>query len=56
MDDIIVPFLILISLFFGGLCGYMVGDYERKVTVTECQKELPRNVNCKIIAVPVDKN
>jgi|LakMenE18May11ns_1017448.scaffolds.fasta_scaffold9924598_6 hypothetical protein len=56
MDDVIVPFLVAIGFIFGGLAGYMVGDYDRKVAVTECQKELPRNVNCKIIAVPVDKN
>jgi hypothetical protein len=56
MDETFTAFVAAICFIFGGLAGYMTGDYERKVAVTECQKELPRNVHCTIIAVPVDKN
>ena len=56
MDNTFVGFFMVFSFLFGGLGGYIWGDYESKVAITECQKELPRNVNCKIIAVPVDKN
>ncbi len=56
MDEVAVAFFVAIGFIFGGLMGYMVGDYDRKVAVTECQKELSRNVHCTIIAVPVDKN
>ena len=56
MDDGFVGIFLVFSMLFGGFGGYMIGDYNSRQAITECQKELPRNVNCKIIAVPVDKN
>lgn len=42
-----------------GLLDYtkiVVPEHEKFAELSECEKELPRNVSCKIIAVPVDKN
>lgn len=52
---IVVIFFIFFS-FMGGLMGHSIGTYREKMAILECEKDLPRNVNCKIIAVPVDKN
>jgi hypothetical protein len=56
MDDGITFVFFAVFAIIGGIFGYGFGQNEAKVAITECQKELPRNVNCKIIAVPVDKN
>lgn len=56
MDDPILAFVIALTLFIGVSFGFMWGNYESKAAITECQKELPRNVHCTIIAVPVDRN
>ena len=56
MDDGITFVFFAVFAVVGGIFGYGFGQNEAKVAITECQKELPRNVNCKIIAVPVDKN
>jgi len=47
---------LLFFLFVGLLFGFQYGQAESKKAILECEKELPRNVNCTIIAVPVDKN
>jgi len=54
-DKINIGFL-LFFLFIGLLFGFQYGQAEAKKAILECEKELPRNVNCTIIAVPVDKN
>jgi hypothetical protein len=54
-DKITIGFL-LFFLFVGLLFGFQYGQAEAKKAILECEKELPRNVNCTIIAVPVDKN
>ena len=56
MDDKITFLFMLFCGFIGFLFGHSFGQNEAKMAIEECQKELPRNVNCKIIAVPVDKN
>jgi hypothetical protein len=48
--------LMLFFAFLGTLFGHHFGQAEARQAIEECQKELPRNVNCKVIAVPVDKN
>jgi hypothetical protein len=48
--------LYFFAFVVGVLLGYSTGDFEAREAIEECQKELPRNVNCKVIAVPVDKN
>lgn len=55
MDDGIVFVFIAVFAFLGGLFGYGMGTSETKAIIKECEKELPRNVQCKIIAVPIDK-
>ncbi len=42
--------------FTGYILGHGIGTNDMEIAIKECEKELPRNVNCKIIAVPVDKN
>jgi hypothetical protein len=53
-------FGIFLMLFFmftsGGLLGYSIGKANEQRAIAECEKELPRNVQCTIMAVPVDKN
>ena len=44
------------AIFVGVLFGYSIGTYDAREAIAECQKELPRNVECRIIAVPIDKN
>lgn len=44
------------AIVIGCLLGFSIGTYDAREAIAECQKELPRNVECKIIAVPVDKN
>ena len=56
MDDPITAVLIAITFIFGSIVGFIAGNYNQEKAILECQKELPRNVNCTIIAVPVDKN
>lgn len=56
MNDPFLPFVIVMTLFIGVSFGFMWGNNDSKVAIHECQKTLPRNVNCTIIAVPVDKN
>lgn len=56
MDELFTFFIAVIMLGAGVCAGYLFGkDNERSLRI-ECEKELPRNVSCKIIAVPVDKN
>lgn len=54
-NGIAIVFFIMFT-FIGGLFGHNIGSYESKEAIKECEKELPRNVQCKIIAVPVDKD
>ena len=54
-DGITIVFFALFA-FIGGLFGYNMGQYDAKQAIRECEKTLPRNVQCTIIAVPVDKN
>ena len=57
MDDAgVISFFMAICFGFGVFGGYMMGDYDRRIAIIECQKQLPRDVYCKIIAVPVDRN
>lgn len=56
MEDKITFIFMLFFAFIGGLFGFQFGQGEAKQAIEECQKELPRNINCKIIAVPVNKN
>ena len=46
----------LFCFFFGSLLGYSFATHQQKTDVYECEKDLPRSVHCKLIAVPVDKN
>ena len=55
MDDGVAILFFVIFTFVGALFGHHMGTYESKDIKRECEKELPRNVECKIIAVPVDK-
>jgi hypothetical protein len=55
MEKSYLPFYFF-ALFVGSLLGFSVGTFDAREAVTECQKELPRNVECRIIAVPIDKN
>ena len=56
MDSGFIAFILVAGVTLGGLFGYQVGSSEKQEAVMECEKELPRNVHCKIIAVPVDRN
>lgn len=56
MNDGITIVFFLFFTFIGGMIGYSLGKDEAKEAIATCEKELPRNVHCKIIAVPVDKN
>ena len=56
MDDGIVFVFFAVFAFMGGLFGYGIGTSEMKAAIKECEKELPRNVQCKIIAVPGENN
>ncbi len=56
MNDGATFILMLFFAFVGSLFGFQFGQYESKQAIEECQRELPRNINCKVIAVPVDKN
>ena len=53
---------IMLGVWIGVMiCGIAekVGDsyYNRtKTLLTECEKSLPRDQNCKLVALPVDKN
>ncbi len=38
------------------LVGIAIGSNESKQALKECEKNLPRNEHCVIVAVPVDKN
>jgi len=42
--------------FTGYILGHGIGTDDANIAIKECEKELPRNVHCKMIAVPVDKN
>jgi len=54
-DGITLVFFALFT-FIGALFGYNAGAYTANKAIAECEKTLPRNVHCTIIAVPVDKN
>lgn len=56
MESFFVPMMLVVTAFAGFALGADYGRQEGKVAVAECEKELPRNVHCRIIAVPVDKN
>ena len=56
MEDWPTFILLFFFAFIGGLFGFQFGQSEAKQAIEECQKELPGNINCKVIAVPVDKN
>jgi hypothetical protein len=50
-----VSFIIFFA-FTGYMLGHGMASHDTKIAIKECEKELPRNVHCKMIAVPVDKN
>lgn len=56
MDNAFVFVMVIVAVIMGFVIGNDYGRREDKISITECEKELPRNVHCKIIAVPVDKN
>ena len=56
MDNIFGLFVMIFALFIGGLLGHDIGKSAEKKAIAECEKTLPRNVQCTIIGVPVDKN
>jgi hypothetical protein len=56
-DNDLTPFIIGICVgmaIFGMAIALMPGPFrEGKAALAECEKTLPRNVECKLIAVPV---
>jgi len=50
-----VSFIIFFA-FTGYMLGHGMASHDTKIAIKECEKELPRNVHCTMIAVPVDKN
>lgn len=56
MDDGITFVFFALFVFIGALFGYNLGASAANKAIAECEKTLPRNVQCTIIAVPVDKN
>jgi hypothetical protein len=56
MNDGITIVFFVVFTFIGALFGHNIGASAANKAITECEKTLPRNVQCTIIAVPVDKN
>lgn len=56
MDELLTGIIASIALISGVFFGHMLGKDNERTLRSECEKELPRNVSCKIIAVPVGKN
>ncbi len=56
MEDKIAFVFMLLFAFIGMLIGYQLGHDDVQSAIIACEKELPRNINCKVIAVPVYKN
>jgi hypothetical protein len=56
MNAVINATFAVFFAFTGYILGHGIGTNDMEIAIKECEKELPRNVNCKIIAVPVDKN
>jgi len=56
MENVFGLFVMIFALFIGVLLGHDIGKSAEKKALTECEKTLPRNVQCTIIGVPVDKN
>ena len=56
MENVFGLFVVIFALFIGGLLGYDTGKSAERKALIECEKTLPRNVQCTIIGVPVDKN
>ncbi len=56
MNTVFNAGFIIFFAFTGYMLGHGMASDDAKVAIQECEKELPRNVNCKMIAVPVDKN
>ena len=54
-EGITIVFFVLFT-FIGALFGHNIGASKANRATAECEKTLPRNVQCTIIAVPVDKN
>ena len=54
-DGITIVFFVLFT-FIGALFGHYFGASTANKAIAECEKTLPRNVQCTIIAVPVDKD
>lgn len=53
MTDFIVGLIcIILSGFAGMIIGYDIATEDTRNVVEECQKTLPRNVECVIVAVP----
>ncbi len=53
MTDFIVVLICIVLAWFGGMIiGYDLATENRRNVVEECQKTLPRNVECVIVAVP----
>jgi hypothetical protein len=56
MDNGFGFFIMIFAALIGGVLGHDVGKTDERRAITECEKTLPRNVQCTIVAVPVDKN
>ena len=54
-DGVTIVFFLLFT-FIGALFGHNIGASPANKAIAECEKTLPRNIQCTIIAVPVDKN
>ncbi len=56
MNSVVHVSFVVFFAFTGYVLGHGIGTDDMKIAIKECEKELPRNVHCKMIAVPVDKN
>lgn len=56
MNEGITIVFFLLFTFIGALFGHNIGASTANKAIAECEKTLPRNVQCTIIAVPVDKD
>ncbi len=56
MSNLFGLVVVLFAVFIGGLFGHDIGKLNERRALSECEKTLPRDVTCTIIAVPVDKN
>ncbi|QDP59491.1 MAG: hypothetical protein GOVbin4162_65 [Prokaryotic dsDNA virus sp.] len=61
VEDNGTTFILGLMLVFGGMLGFGAGNYDlgkdqlinkTAPTIEECQKELPRDQNCVMVAIP----